>query len=136
VSGQDLLRLYSESRCLVYAPVREPLGLAALEAQACGIPVVGVAEGGLLETVVHGETGLLTPRQPVAFAEAVTSLLTDEPRRRALAAGARQYVERSWDWTRASQEITELFTHVVREQRHRSGDRSASYLPTALDTAP
>jgi glycosyltransferase involved in cell wall biosynthesis len=45
---------------MAYAPRLEPLGLAPLEAGACGLPVVAVAEAGVRETVVDGITGSLT----------------------------------------------------------------------------
>ncbi|WP_027367030.1 glycosyltransferase [Desulfocurvibacter africanus] len=50
-------------RCVatVYVPVDEDFGLTPVESMAAGKPVIGVAEGGLLETVLHGETGTLLP---------------------------------------------------------------------------
>lgn len=50
-------------RCVatVYVPVDEDFGLAPVESMAAGKPVIGVAEGGLLETIRHGETGMLLP---------------------------------------------------------------------------
>lgn len=65
---------------LVVAPSRweEPFGLVALEAAQMGRPVVATNVGGLGEVVVHGETGLLAPREdPAALAEAILSLLAN-----------------------------------------------------------
>jgi glycosyltransferase involved in cell wall biosynthesis len=56
----------------------ESFGLAALEALACGTPVIGSSMGGLPEVVTHGETGFLFPLGQVeAMAEAGVSLLKD-----------------------------------------------------------
>jgi glycosyltransferase involved in cell wall biosynthesis len=56
----------------------EPLSLAALEAMACGRPVVASATGGLRDAVIHGETGLLVPPGDVgALREALCTLLSD-----------------------------------------------------------
>lgn len=48
-------------RAVVYVPLEEDFGMSPVEAMAAGKPVIGVAEGGLLETVVDGETGVLVP---------------------------------------------------------------------------
>jgi glycosyltransferase involved in cell wall biosynthesis len=53
-----LRRLYWGARALVF-PVHEDFGIVPVEAQACGTPVLGLRRGGLLDTVVDGETGLL-----------------------------------------------------------------------------
>lgn len=96
---QDRLwQAYEEAALFVYGARREALGLAPLEAMARGRPVVAVAEGGVVETVVHGGTGLLTARNPAEFAEAVTMVVRDGAFRRSLAVHARQHVERSWSW--------------------------------------
>src|SRR5262249_12609239 len=60
----DLERQYARAQALVLPNVEE-FGIAAVEAQASGRPVVAVAEGGALETVVHGKTGVLVSRGDV-----------------------------------------------------------------------
>jgi glycosyltransferase involved in cell wall biosynthesis len=67
VSDQRLVELYNQAKMVLYAPVREPFGLVPLEAMACGTPVVGVCEGGVLETVLDGETGILVERDLQLF---------------------------------------------------------------------
>ena len=74
VGDAELAQRYAAAALFVYAPLREPFGLAPLEAMACATPVVGVAEGGIPETVRHGVTGLLVEREPRRFAEAICSL--------------------------------------------------------------
>ena len=68
VDDAELARLYARCRALLLPNVEE-FGIAAVEAQAAGRPVVAVAAGGALETVRDGETGLLVDdADPAAFA--------------------------------------------------------------------
>jgi glycosyltransferase involved in cell wall biosynthesis len=71
VSDAELVQLYAQARALLVPNVEE-FGIAAVEAQASGRPVVAVGEGGVLETVIEGETGILLPLGDVdEFAEAL-----------------------------------------------------------------
>lgn len=98
LSTEELAAEYNRARLCVYAPVAEPFGLVPLEAMACGVPVVAVAEGGVSESVVDGETGRLVARDPRAFGAAVEALLADRDACRRLAANAREHVCAAWTW--------------------------------------
>jgi glycosyltransferase involved in cell wall biosynthesis len=65
VDDVELRRLYREARAFLL-PGEEDFGIAVLEAQACGTPVVALGRGGALETVVPGQTGLLFNEASVA----------------------------------------------------------------------
>jgi len=76
---RERLRLaYRAADVFVFAGAREGLGTAAVEAMACGAPVVAVDRGGVAEVVERGVTGLLAPPEPAPFAEAVVRLAGDE----------------------------------------------------------
>lgn len=61
----EQLRLWmGRARAVVYLPVDEDFGMSPVEAMAAGKPVIGVAQGGLLETVVQGQTGILITDPP------------------------------------------------------------------------
>jgi glycosyltransferase involved in cell wall biosynthesis len=99
-----LLRSADVAVCL---PWYEPFGIVPLEAMASGVPVVGTAVGGLLDTVVPGVTGLLVgPRRPAEVAGAVRELL-EHPGRRAemgRAGASRARTRYSWDRVAAAHE--------------------------------
>jgi|GEM_PF-905194 glycosyltransferase involved in cell wall biosynthesis len=59
-----LLSLVGRSRAVVYIPINEDAGMTHLEANAAGKPVLGVDEGGLSESVVKNQTGILIPANP------------------------------------------------------------------------
>jgi D-inositol-3-phosphate glycosyltransferase len=97
---------------------RESFGLVALEALACGVPVVATAVGGLPEIVVDGETGILVPpRDPESLAKALLALLTDEQRRQRLADGARRRAER-FSLNRRSRNLLQLLAERA-ERAHK-----------------
>jgi glycosyltransferase involved in cell wall biosynthesis len=72
VDDEELCRLYAGADALVVPNVEE-FGIAAVEAQAAGTPVVGTTAGGTAETVIDGETGVLVPPGDVgALAEVLS----------------------------------------------------------------
>jgi D-inositol-3-phosphate glycosyltransferase len=100
VGREDLPALFRSADVAVCVPWYEPFGIVPLEAMACGVPVVASAVGGLVDTVVHGSTGLhVPPRDPAALTDALAALLSDPERRAQLGrAGARRARARySWD---------------------------------------
>jgi glycosyltransferase involved in cell wall biosynthesis len=82
----------------IWPAVNEAFGMALLEAQASGLPVVASASGGVGGIVVSGETGLLAPPGDVTcFAAAVRRLILDGTARAAMGVAARAKVEREHD---------------------------------------
>ncbi len=74
VDDERLAGLYAAARAVLVTSVEE-FGITAVEAQASGRPVIAAGAGGVLETVLDGETGLLaTPGDPAAFAAAIERL--------------------------------------------------------------
>lgn len=64
VSDEKLRVLVGSCRAAIYIPIDEDAGMTQLEANAAGKPVLGVAEGGLLETIENGETVILIQSNP------------------------------------------------------------------------
>ena len=93
VIGPDdrtLRALYQAARLLVF-PAVEDFGIVPVEAQACGTPVVGIAEGGSLDTIEPGRTGALAPSQDVAAVAGAVEEVLSSP---ADAGACRQNAER------------------------------------------
>ena len=80
-----MLPLLSISDLFLLPSAQESFGLAALEAMACGVPVVASRVGGLPEVIEHGVTGYLHPPEALdEMADSAVGLLTDEARRKAM----------------------------------------------------
>jgi phosphatidylinositol alpha-mannosyltransferase len=92
----------------------ETLGIVLLEAMASGAPVVASRIPGYDETVRDGVDGLLVPpADPDALARALVSVLTDEQRRRALAAAGLERAQ-EYAWTRVAQRTLDFYRELLR----------------------
>lgn len=79
INDAQLGELIGNAVAVLYLPRDEDFGMSAVEAMAAGKPVIGVADGGLKETVIDGETGILLDADPTpsAIAEAVARLTAE-----------------------------------------------------------
>ena len=93
---------------------RESFGVAALEASACGRPVVVSDVGGLPEVVLHGETGFVVPSENVdAAAQAVERLVLDSDLRQRMGRAGRRWVEQRYDFERSLDLMLDLYRSVI-----------------------
>ncbi|RME44216.1 MAG: glycosyltransferase family 1 protein, partial [Caldilineae bacterium] len=107
VAEADLPALYALADVLVIPSLVEGFGLPALEAMACGTPVVAADASSLPEVV--GQAGLLAdPRSVRALTEALRAVLTDDVLRRNLAAAGRRRAAR-FRWTEAARRTLRLY---------------------------
>ncbi len=114
VDRADLPALLRSADAVLCVPWYEPFGIVALEAMACGVPVVATAVGGLVDTVVDGVTGIhVPPRSPQHLAAALRSLL-EEPvlRRRLGTAGARR-ARRRYGWNRVARSTLSVYGELL-----------------------
>jgi starch synthase len=124
----DLISLYSQAALFVCPSVYEPFGIINLEAMACETPVVASAVGGMPEVVVHEETGLLVPLEPMGsnnfeprdpdrfsrdLATAINALLRDPDRLKAMGEKARERVERYFSWSTIAQRTLEFYRYLL-----------------------
>jgi len=90
----DLGRFIGHFKLLVHPAEREGLGIAVLEAQAAGVPVVGFRAGGLIEAVADGKTGLLVaPGDVLALTAAIARLIEDDEQRARFAAAGPAHIK-------------------------------------------
>jgi glycosyltransferase involved in cell wall biosynthesis len=114
VDESRLQDCYAAADVFALASSSEAQGIVALEAMACGLPVVSTAVGGLLATIADGETGFLVPPGDAdSLAERLLELLTDARRRQAMGAAARGAVARNFAWPRAIDDTVAVYREVV-----------------------
>lgn len=95
----------------------DPFPTVILEAMCAGVPVIASAHGGPLEMVVDGVTGLLVPpRNPVALAEALTTLLGDSLRLRQMADAGRLRIEDKFALQPFLDRIQDVYTEVLKAE--------------------
>ena len=93
LAQRRLAEVYAACDFMAWPAVNEAYGMALLEAQAAGLPVASCALRGVPDVVIDGRSGLLAPAgDPEALAQRIRSLLLDADRRRALGAGAADFV--------------------------------------------
>jgi D-inositol-3-phosphate glycosyltransferase len=113
--GHDRLALYYTAADVCVIPSHyEPFGLVAIEAMACGTPVVASAVGGLKFTVISEETGLLVPPHDVSkFAQAIERILTDDLWARKIRKQASARVHQNFSWTGVAIQLSDLYRHLL-----------------------
>ena len=130
LTGTDLPDLYRAADVVAVPSYNESFGLVALEAQACGTPVVAAAVGGLVTAVRDGLSGLLVDgHDPVEWAHALRSVLAAPARRATLSRGAVEHAQQ-FSWTRTAAGLLTVYREAMAEHRIRlaaqlAGDAAA-----------
>lgn len=114
IDDDELVKVLNRAAVMIYCSRLEPFGLAPLEANACGLPVVAVAEGGVRETIVNGVNGLLVDSNPRESAAAITRLLDDPAYARRLGQTARRQVAENWSLEASVERLEQKLLDAVR----------------------
>ncbi len=116
-TGDELAALYRSADLVAVPSYNESFGLVALEAQACGTPVVAAAVGGLVTAVRDQVSGLLVNgHDPDDWAYVLDSLLAAPQRRQELSAGAVAHAS-NFSWDRTAQGLVQVYRETVTEHR-------------------
>ena len=118
-AGDALAELYRAADLVAVPSHNESFGLVALEAQACGTPVVAAAVGGLVTAVRDGISGVLVDgHDPADWARVVGSLLGAPGQRVKLSQGAQEHAA-NFSWSRTASGLLAVYRDVVAAHRCR-----------------
>jgi D-inositol-3-phosphate glycosyltransferase len=122
LDSAQLVRLLAGAR-LVVSPSRfDNAPITVIEAQACATPVIAARVGGLAETILHEETGLLiSPEDPAELADAIRHLLENPDRAREMGSRAAAYARHSRTWAATCNVLEEVYDRVLRNRRAGEG---------------
>jgi len=114
VSNGDLPLYHALSDVVVAPSLLEAFGIPVIEAGASGLPVIASAVGGLLDTVVHGRTGLFVPPgDATALAAALQDIVANPDRARAFGRAGRDRVTASFTWDRITDTLAGYYDDLL-----------------------
>lgn len=114
VSDEELAQWYNRVSAAVVPSVFEGFGLTAVEALACGTPVIATRTDGLKELIADGENGLLVEYgQTEEMAAAICRLLSDREVRESMAGNARESASKLSSWDEVADRLRELYLTLV-----------------------
>jgi glycosyltransferase involved in cell wall biosynthesis len=113
LSGQDLAAAYASADIFALPSSTESLGLAAIEAMASGLPVIGADRGGIPDIVRDGETGFLfDPDQPASLVRAAATLAADANLRHQMGAAGLTRARR-WSWEESTRGLRASYEEAM-----------------------
>ena len=114
LARREVPALLRSADVAVCVPWYEPFGIVPLEAMACGVPVVGSAVGGLLDSVADRSTGFLVPpRDPQAVARAVGRLLDNPSLREHMGAEGAARVRQDFTWDQVARSTLTTYENLL-----------------------
>jgi len=119
IDNDRLLPLaFSAADVFVIPSLQEAFGQTALEAMACGTPIIGFAVGGIPDIVQPGITGLLVPPQDMtALRGAVIQLLEDPERRAKMSENCRRIAVEKFELSAQARRYVELYETILHQRK-------------------
>ena len=115
-NSRELIQLYQQAHVFVLPTQAEAFGIAAIEASAMGLPVIGTAVGGLIDVIANGETGYLVPPNCAESLAARLEEMASYPQQRfAFGRAARRRVEQHFNACINANRIIDIIHNVLHQ---------------------
>ena len=108
-SPLEVSKLAARAKIGLFFRKNEPFGIGAIESMACGTPVIGVNRGGIAETVIDKQTGLLSDLDENEIANKINGLLSDKEKLEKLSKNARTHVKENYSWDKSAEILRQFF---------------------------
>jgi glycosyltransferase involved in cell wall biosynthesis len=112
ISDGLLPKLYNCADIFVLPSIQEGQGIALLEAQASGKPVVAFDVGAVSESIIDGQTGLLTEPNSQRLSSSLLRLLADAPLREKMGTNGREFVCKNYSWLLCARKMYEVYSEI------------------------
>lgn len=113
LSHEQLSHYFSRAKMTVVPSYYESFGMVAVEAMACGCPVIASNTGGLRHNVLHGKTGLLAePKDSISFSNAICELLKNDSLNNWMSKNAAIYAKR-FSWLQVAADLAKIYREVI-----------------------
>jgi glycosyltransferase involved in cell wall biosynthesis len=111
---KEMANIYNKAKVVLCLAHKEPFGLVAIEAMACGVPVIAIKEGGYKETVVNNKTGFLIKRSKSELTKKLLKILSDDKKRKELSSYARRIALRDWSLNKTTKKMERVIEGGIR----------------------
>jgi glycogen synthase len=136
LEDHELRRLYAAADVAVAPSIYEPFGLVAVEAMACGTPVVVGDTGGLREIVSDGHGLSFTPQDEDELADALIQVLRDPGLSASLVDRAQRRIRGRYDWDAVGRRTVGVYEQAIAEETALTGEEPRRPLRALLHEAP
>jgi len=128
--GHELIACYKAADIFVFASKSETQGLVLLEAMAQGTAVVAIAELGTKSILIEGEGVLIAKDDINDFADKVSALLSDAPKRQMIGEKGRQYAQEKWGAGILAKKVAKFYKSTINQKSSLS-----RYMDTRISNA-
>jgi glycosyltransferase involved in cell wall biosynthesis len=112
IQNEEFADYYAKSTIAVVPSVYEGFGIPAVEAMACGVPLI-TTSGGALPEVVGDAAMIVPPADAAALTKAITFLFNNSDQRKKLAQAGLERVNSVFSWPKAAQEVVDVYREAI-----------------------